>query len=349
MLHRFPGKSSRLRANVVSPFIRAARLCGCGSGRTCIMVPAPLSLHLHRLALHMIKTVVFPVGGFGTRFLPATKSIAKEMLPVVDKPIVHYAVEEAMAAGAERFIFVTARGKGALEDYFDYSGEIAHFLKEKGKTAEIVAADGWLPKAGSMIFVRQGNPGGLGHAVWCARHVVGNEPFGVILPDDMILSKTPCMKQMAEAYAQLPKPGNMAAVVEVPAEHTKRYGILKIDVGAKLPPRMVMATGLVEKPAPEVAPSRLSIVGRYILQPNIFSVLENQRTGSGGEIQLTDAMDGSIDHTPFYGYNYEGIRYDCGDKAGYIAANLAYALEREDLADEVRQIISDLLPGSKAA
>lgn len=286
----------------------------------------------------MIKTAIFPVGGFGTRFLPATKSIPKEMLPVVDKPIIHYAVEEAMAAGVERFVFVTARGKESIEDYFDLGGEIVQFLKDKGKQAESLAVDAWLPPQGQMLFVRQGAPNGLGHAVWCAREAVGNAPFAVVLPDDLVLSQTPCLKQMVDAYAALPAPGNMAAVVEVPAEQTRRYGILKIDETAKLPsPRLVQATGLVEKPAPEVAPSRLSIVGRYILQPSIFEALEQQQQGSGGEIQLTDAMDRSLPATPFYGYTYEGVRYDCGDKAGYIAANLAYALLREDLAADVRR------------
>ena len=292
----------------------------------------------------MIKTAIFPVGGFGTRFLPATKSIPKEMLPVVDKPIIHYAVEEAMAAGVERFIFVTARGKESIEDYFDLGGEIVQFLKDKGKTAESLAVDAWLPPQGQMLFVRQGAPNGLGHAVWCARQAVGNEPFAVILPDDLVIAQTPCMKQMVEAYAVLPKAGNMAAVVEVPAEQTRRYGILKIDADAKLAsPRLVQAIGLVEKPAPEVAPSRLSIVGRYILHPSIFDALASHQHGSGGEIQLTDAMDRSLPATPFYGYRYEGVRYDCGDKAGYIAANLAVALAREDIGSEVRESALQLL------
>jgi UTP--glucose-1-phosphate uridylyltransferase len=296
------------------------------------------------MAYQMIKTAVFPVGGFGTRFLPATKSIPKEMLPVVDKPIIHYAVEEAMAAGIERFVFITARGKESIEDYFDLGGEIIQFLKDKGKEAEALAVDAMLPPQGKMLFVRQGAPNGLGHAIWCAREAVGNAPFAVILPDDLVLADVPCIKQMVDAYAALPTPGNMAAVVEVPAEHTRRYGILKINADAKLPsPRLVQATGLVEKPAPEVAPSRLSIVGRYILQPSIFTALDKQQQGNGGEVQLTDAMDQSLPGTAFYGYAYEGVRYDCGDKAGYIAANLAVALSRDDLADDVRASARALL------
>lgn len=279
-----------------------------------------------------IKKAVFPVGGLGTRFLPATKSMPKEMLPVVDKPLIHYAYEEAVAAGIEQFIFVTGRNKNAISNHFDHSYELQRILSDKNKEHELSLTKSWLPDAGNIIFTRQMEPLGLGHAVWCARHWIGDEPFAVILADDMVLSDTPCLKQMVDVYQQAP--GNMAAVMNVPREHTRKYGILDIESeqGA-----IVKARGVVEKPAPDKAPSTLSIIGRYILQPSIFDQLSLQKTGSGGEVQLTDAMNDLIGTTDFYGFRFDGVRYDCGEQAGFIEANVAYALARPDLRDAVRE------------
>ncbi len=288
-----------------------------------------------------VKTVVFPVGGFGTRFLPATKAVPKEMLPVVDRPLIQYAVDEALEAGMERFIFVTARGKESIETHFDLAGELAHFLKSNDKHAELHHADGWLPPSGSMMFVRQGGAHGLGHAVWCARHAIGNEPFAAILADDLVLSETGCLKQMVDAYHAHGAPANLAAVMDVPREHTKRYGIL--DVDGPTDGKMVAAKGLVEKPSPEKAPSTLSIIGRYILQPSVLTRLETQERGSGGEIQLTDAMEADLASTPFYGFRFDGTRYDCGDKLGFLEANIAYALQRPELAEGLRASMKQLL------
>jgi UTP--glucose-1-phosphate uridylyltransferase len=288
-----------------------------------------------------IRKAVFPVGGMGTRFLPATKSMPKEMLPVVDKPIVHYAFEEAQAAGIEEFIFVTGRNKSTIDNHFDHSYELEEILQHKGKKKELERVCGWLPPAGSIMFTRQQEPLGLGHAVWCARHFIGDEPFAVILADDMVLADTPCLKQMVQDYDG----GNMAAVMEVPAQDTASYGILDI---ASQQGKKVRARGLVEKPKPEEAPSNMSIIGRYILQPEIFQQLEKQKKGSGGEVQLTDAIAEMLPDTPFDGFRFDGRRYDCGSKAGFIEANLAYALDREELRDKVLKIMEDHYP-SKAA
>ena len=292
-----------------------------------------------------IRKVVFPVGGLGTRFLPATKSMPKEMLPVVDKPLIHYAFEEAVAAGIEQFIFVTGRNKDAIENHFDHAYELEAMLGGKRKSDALSATRDFLPKPGTMTYLRQQQPLGLGHAVWCARHAIGNEPFAVILADDLVHAPTPCLKQMVEAFDANPT-ANMAAVMDVPREKTASYGILKLsDNGATHidNQRLVKAAGLVEKPKPEDAPSTLSIIGRYILQPSIFDVLEEQRTGAGGEIQLTDAMASQIGTVPFYGYRFDGTRYDCGEVAGYIEANVALALHRDDTRDAVRAKISALL------
>jgi UTP--glucose-1-phosphate uridylyltransferase len=280
-----------------------------------------------------VKRAVFPVGGLGTRFLPATKAMPKEMLTVVDKPLIHYAYEEARAAGIEEFIFITGRNKNVISDHFDHSYELQRTLSEKNKKAELAVARDWLPPPGSIIFTRQQEPMGLGHAVWCARHLIGDEPFAVILADDLVHAKKPCLKQMIEAY----EGGNMAAVMDVPRSQTRSYGILDIEGNAK--DKVVKAKGLVEKPAPEKAPSTLPIIGRYILDPGIMKVLENQKSGSGGEIQLTDGMSGMIPKTPFYGYRFEGVRYDCGSKEGFFAANIAYALDHPDLKDKAEGII----------
>lgn len=284
----------------------------------------------------IIRKVIFPVGGLGTRFLPATKSMPKEMLPVVDKPIIHYAFEEAKAAGIEEFIFVTGRNKSAIEDHFDHSYELQHTLSRREKQKELALTRDWLPPAGSIAYTRQQEPMGLGHAVWCARHLVGNEPFAVILADDMVLSPKGCLAQMVADY----QGGNMAAVMEVPREKTKSYGILDI---AKENGKLVTAKGLVEKPDPKDAPSNLSIIGRYILDSSIFNVLENQKKGSGGEIQLTDAMNDMIKDQPFYGYRFDGIRYDCGSREGYLEANIAFALDRADMKDSVTKILKNFV------
>ena len=272
-----------------------------------------------------IRKVVFPVGGLGTRFLPATKSMPKEMLPVVDKPLIHYAFEEARDAGIEQFIFITGRNKDAIENHFDHAYELEARLGDKHRA--LATTRDWMPDAGSVIYLRQQQPLGLGHAVWCARHVIGDEPFAVILADDLVQSNTPCLKQMLDAYAAVGEV-NMAAVMDVPRERTASYGILRTiaDDG-----KLVQAEGLVEKPQPADAPSTTSIIGRYLLQPSIFDILENQQRGSGGEIQLTDAMNTAIRDTKFFGYRFEGKRFDCGEVAGYVEANVALSLARPDL------------------
>ena len=281
-----------------------------------------------------IRKAVFPVAGLGTRFLPATKAMPKEMLPVVDKPLIQYVIEEAAAAGIEQFILVNSRGKGVLEDHFDRAPELERTLQARGKLEAQALLETTDLGHGKVTSVRQPEPLGLGHAVWCARHLVGDEPFAVILTDDLVLGGEPCLKQMVEAYAEVG--GNLAAVMEVPREHSDRYGILDVieDDG-----RLARAGGLVEKPAPEVAPSTLSIIGRYILQPEVFAQLDRKATGAGGEIQLTDAIAATIPEVAFHGLRFEGTRYDCGDKAGFLEANVAFALARPDLAGAMRDIL----------
>jgi UTP--glucose-1-phosphate uridylyltransferase len=281
-----------------------------------------------------LRKAIFPVGGLGTRFLPATKAMPKEMLPVVDKPLIQYAVEEARAAGIEEFIFVTGRGKSAIEDHFDHSYELSDVLRARGKDAELNAVEDMLLEPGQIAYVRQQEPLGLGHAVWCARNVVGEEPVAVLLADDLVLAQTPCLGQMIEAYGKVG--GNLAAVMDVPREHTDRYGILDVvgDDG-----RLAEARGLVEKPKPAEAPSTLSIIGRYILQPEVFHELDRQEKGAGGEIQLTDAMARTIGTVPFHGLRFEGTRFDCGTKEGFLEANVAFALERGDLKAAVVDIL----------
>ncbi|MGO1073926.1 UTP--glucose-1-phosphate uridylyltransferase [Inquilinus sp. CA228] len=285
-----------------------------------------------------VKVAVFPVAGLGTRSLPATKAVPKEMLCVVDKPVLQYAVEEAKAAGIEEFVFVSSRGKTALEDHFDENAELYASLEARKKTEQLKAArDAELPP-GQFSFVRQAQPLGLGHAVWCARHLVGNRPFAVLLPDEIFKCRTPLLAQMTKAYAG--RGGNMIAVREVPKQLTSRYGILAVgeDDGT-----VAEVTGLVEKPKAEDAPSDLSIVGRYILQPEVFTHLDRQERGAGGEIQLTDAMARLIGSQPFHGVRFEGDRFDCGDKVGFIAANLAYGLDRPDLSAALREAVSRYL------
>jgi UTP--glucose-1-phosphate uridylyltransferase len=276
--------------------------------------------------MRQVRKVVFPVAGLGTRMLPATKVLPKEMLPVVDRPIIQYALEEAAAAGAQEFIFVTGRGKTIIEDHFDRAFELFDALTGKAKTEELEALERAVPRAGEVVYTRQQEPKGLGHAVWCARHLVGDEPFAVMLVDDLIQAETPCLAQMAQA--QRGTGGNLLAVMEVPAEQTSRYGV--IDPG-ETRDRLTEVRGMVEKPKPEVAPSRLAVIGRYILMPEVFGVLDAQKPGAGGEIQLTDAMAALIGRQPFHGYRFEGRRFDCGDKLGYLEAVVALASARDDL------------------
>ncbi|HEX8257028.1 MAG TPA: UTP--glucose-1-phosphate uridylyltransferase [Allosphingosinicella sp.] len=282
-----------------------------------------------------VRKAVFPVAGLGTRFLPATKAFAKEMLPIVDRPLIQYAVDEAREAGIEQLIFVTGRGKGALEDYFDIAYELEATMLARGKSLDALAPTR-LP-AGALASVRQQEPLGLGHAVWCARDIVGDEPFAVILPDDLMWGRPGCLRQMVEAYEEVG--GNIICVEEVAAEKTASYGI--ITPGASRG-RLTEVKGLVEKPSPETAPSRLGIIGRYILQPEVMRVLDNPTKGAGGEIQLTDAMAALIGDQPFHGVTVDAVRYDCGDKAGFVTANIALALERDDVAPAVRAFIADL-------
>ncbi len=289
-----------------------------------------------------IRKVVFPVGGLGTRFLPATKSMPKEMLPVVDKPLIHYAFEEAQAAGIEQFIFVTGRNKHPINDHFDHAYELQNVLSGRNKQQELERTSQWLPPAGNVSFVRQQEPLGLGHAVWCARHLIGNEPFAVILADDMVLAKKPCLAQMVDAYASV-EGSNMLGVMDIPREDTGSYGIIDIDNAAPSADKhLVKARGLVEKPKPDDAPSTLSIIGRYILQPGVFDLLDQQKPGAGGEIQLTDSLNQMVPKTNTYGYRFDGVRYDCGSLVGFVAANVAYALERPELRlrviDELEQV-----------
>ena len=282
-----------------------------------------------------VRKAVFPVGGLGTRFLPATKAMPKEMLPIVDKPLIQYAVEEAQAAGIEEFIFVTGRSKTAIEDHFDHSYELETNLRERAKDAQIAAVNSWLPHPGQIAYTRQQHPLGLGHAVWCARNLVGDEPFAVLLADDLVLARKPCLQQMVEAHAGTQ--ANIVAVMEVPHDQTNRYGILDIESDDG---RVVKVKGVVEKPDPRNAPSNLSIIGRYILQPEVFEHLSNIGRGAGGEIQLTDALARLISgNRPFLGLRFEGRRFDCGDKVGFLEANIAFALARPEMAAEVRQIL----------
>ena len=286
-----------------------------------------------------VRKAVFPVAGLGTRFLPATKAMPKEMLTVVDRPLIQHVVDEARDAGIEHFIFVTGRNKSAIEDHFDKQPELEEALAARGKTAELEALAACLPAAGCASFVRQQEPLGLGHAVWCARDLVGNEPFALILPD--VLVQTPgkgCLAQMLDVYEK--RGGNIIAVEPVPEDQLQNYGVAAVGEGdgAVFP-----VTALVEKPKPGTAPSNLTILGRYILQPEIFGLLSGQKKGAGGEIQVTDAMLALLKTQPFYALEYEGRAFDCGSKAGFLAANLAYALERPDLRDAVLAEIKKLI------
>jgi UTP--glucose-1-phosphate uridylyltransferase len=285
-----------------------------------------------------VRKAVFPVAGLGTRFLPATKAMPKEMITLVDKPLIQYAVEEAKAAGIEEFIFITSRGKNPLEDHFDIHTDLYRTLEERGKTKELEALKEGEIQSGRLFFTRQREPLGLGHAISCARSIVGDEPFAVLLPDVVVQSKTPCLAQMIEAYEKVG--GNVLAVADVPREHTNRYGILDVE---REEGNLAVVKGLVEKPEPAKAPSTLSIIGRYILQPEVMQQLEAGQKGAGGEIQLTDALIPLIGKQPFHGLRFEGQTFDCGDKAGFVEANVAFALARDDMKDIVRRAVEKLL------
>lgn len=272
----------------------------------------------------MIKKAIFPVGGLGTRFLPATKALPKEMLPVVDKPLIQYAIEEAAAAGIEEFIFVTGRNKTAIEDHFDHSFELEKTLLAKDKTSALDAVRRMIHAPGSVAYVRQQEPAGLGHAVWCARNLVHDEPVAILLADDLILGKS-CMAEMVAAY----QGGNLIAVMNVPKSDTGSYGII---TPGKDDGQLIEVAGLIEKPDPEDAPSTLGVVGRYIIEPGVFSQLDRQERGASNEVQLTDALAHQIGKVPFHGLRFSGERFDCGSKIGFLQANIAIAMTRDDLA-----------------
>jgi UTP--glucose-1-phosphate uridylyltransferase len=283
-----------------------------------------------------IRKVVFPVGGLGTRFLPATKSMPKEMMPVVDKPLIHYAYEEAQAAGIEQFIFITGRNKNAINNHFDHAYELQKVLDEKNKNEQLQRAKDWLPSdPGSIMFIRQQQPMGLGHAIWCARHAVGDEPFAVILADDLFLSDVPCLKQMTDAYAHY-EGCNMISVEEIPRDRTDKYGIFDVSYDDG---KICKAKSLVEKPNPKDAPSNIAIAGRYILQPGIFKYLEKMQIGSGNEVQITDAISDMLIETELIGFRFEGTRFDCGERVGFVEANLAFALNTPDMKERMKEVI----------
>jgi len=287
-----------------------------------------------------IRKAVFPVAGLGTRFLPATKAMPKEMLTVVDRPLIQHVVDEAREAGIEHLIFVTGRNKNIIEDHFDRQIELEATLHERGKKADLALLEENLPGPGSTSFTRQQSPLGLGHAVWCARELVGREPFALLLPDVLIQAQQSCLAQMIEAYKELGEAANIVAVEEVPQDQVSAYGV--VGVGERKG-KSFRITGMVEKPKPEAAPSNLIITGRYILQPEIFDLLADQQTGAGGEIQLTDAILRLLKTQPGYGFQFEGRTFDCGSKTGFLAANVAYALARPDIAPEFRVALKQLL------
>jgi UTP--glucose-1-phosphate uridylyltransferase len=288
-----------------------------------------------------VRKVVLPVAGLGTRFLPATKAVPKELLPVVDRPLVQYAIDEAVAAGIEEIIFVTGRGKSAIEDYFDVAYELETELKSRAKKDELAHLEGSRLLPGNIAFTRQQAPHGLGHAVWCARHFIGDEPFAVMLPDDLVKATPGCLAQLLEIHEKTQ--GNVVAVERVPKEQTNLYGIL--DIGER-DGAAVEVKGLVEKPDPKDAPSTLCIIGRYILLPEIFAHLDQHERGAGNEIQLTDAMAKMIGGHPMHGVEFDGVRYDCGTKIGFLEANVAYALDRPDLAGPFAEILSKYTGGA---
>ncbi|WP_323020858.1 UTP--glucose-1-phosphate uridylyltransferase GalU [Pararhodobacter sp.] len=292
-----------------------------------------------------VTKAVFPVAGLGTRFLPATKAVPKEVLTLVDRPLIQYAIDEAREAGITEFIFVTSRGKSALEDYFDRAPELEMSLKAKNKTDLLEIYNQTCMDSGSIAYVRQNQALGLGHAVWCARHLIGNEPFAVLLPDDVIAAEKPCLKQMVEAYAETG--GNMVAAMEVPDDKASSYGVLDVpaSVGSVMPVR-----GMVEKPARGTQPSNMAVIGRYILSPEVMLELDKKQTGAGGEIQLTDAIAKQIEtKNNVFGYRFQGQRYDCGSKAGFLQATVAFGLARDDLREELEEFLFDMMAMRHAA
>lgn len=293
-----------------------------------------------------VTKAVFPVAGLGTRFLPATKSVPKEIMTLVDRPLIQYAIDEARAAGITEFIFVTSRGKSALEDYFDNAPELEAELERKGKTELMEVLETTNMDSGAIAYIRQHKPMGLGHAVWCARRLVGDEPFAVILPDDVIAADKPCLKQMVEAYEETG--GCMVAAMTVPDEKASSYGILDADsdgIARRIPVR-----GMVEKPSLGEAPSNLAVIGRYILTPDVMNTLHDGKVGAGGEVQLTDAIAAEIQNgRPVHGYRFEGERFDCGSKAGFLQATVSFALARPDLRDELSLFLNQIVPVARAA
>lgn len=287
-----------------------------------------------------VRKAVLPVAGLGTRFLPATKAMPKEMLTVVDRPLIQYAVEECLAAGIEEFVFVSGRNKGALEDHFDHAYELEATLEQRKKAAELKQTQGATIKPGNAIFTRQQKPLGLGHAVWCARHWIGNEPFAILLPDELTIDTPSCIGQLVQAHEKTG--GSVVAVMEVPREQTKSYGIAAVrnEIG-----NLSEITGMVEKPKPEEAPSNLALIGRYVLLPEVFDHLDRHETGAGGEIQLTDAMARMIGQSPFHALRYAGQRYDCGSRLGFLEANVAVALHRTDTSADTRALLTRMLKG----
>jgi UTP--glucose-1-phosphate uridylyltransferase len=301
-------------------------------------------MKVEKMKTKKVTKAVFPVAGLGTRFLPATKSIPKEIMTLVDRPLIQYAIDEARAAGIKEFIFVTARGKSALEDYFDHAPELESKLKRSGKKDLLNILKDTNMDSGAIAYVRQNRAMGLGHAVWCARRLIGDEPFAVLLPDDVIAAEKSCLQQMVEAYAKTG--GNMVAAMEVAPAKASSYGVLDIaeDMGS-----IVRAKGMVEKPKAEDAPSNLAVIGRYILSPQVMNNLNRKKTGAGGEIQLTDAIAEEVDKGGVYGFRFQGQRYDCGSKAGFLQATVAFGLARDDLRDEFQGYLHDLIAQQKAA
>ncbi|WP_407493959.1 UTP--glucose-1-phosphate uridylyltransferase GalU [Pseudooceanicola sp. MF1-13] len=292
-----------------------------------------------------ITKAIFPVAGLGTRFLPATKSIPKEIMSLVDRPLIQYAIDEARAAGIKEFIFVTSRGKSALEDYFDHAPHLEAELKKKGKDDLLEELKKTVMDSGRIAYIRQQKPLGLGHAVWCARRLIGDEPFAVILPDDIIAAEKPCLQQMVEAFEE--NPGNMVAAMEVPADRAHAYGILDVkeDMGS-----LVSVKGMVEKPKPGTQPSNLAVIGRYLLTPQILENLEAKETGAGGEIQLTDAIAHEItEGRDVFGFRFNGQRFDCGSKSGYLQATVSFALSRPELRDDLMEFLQTVVNMDQAA
>lgn len=293
-----------------------------------------------------VTKAIFPVAGLGTRFLPATKSVPKEIMTLVDRPLIQYAIDEAREAGIKEFIFVTSRGKSALEDYFDHAPELETALRKKGKDKLLAALETTNMDSGAIAYIRQHKPMGLGHAVWCARRLVGNEPFAVILPDDVIAAEKPCLAQMVEAHEETG--GCMVAAMRVPEEKASSYGIL--DVETESLDGKIKVRGMVEKPARGSAPSNLAVIGRYILTTDVLNNLHKAKIGAGGEIQLTDAIAAEIENgRPVHGYRFEGQRFDCGSKAGFLQATVSFALARSDLNDEFSRFLSEIVPLVRAA